>query len=146
MGSSISSTIAEIYLQYLENIYINHWLDSKEILFYKFYVDDILFLYDQRKIGDQMILQKINNIDKNLQFKMSTEIHNTINYLDIFIRQESKSITIGLYRKPTETGTVVHLTSNNPLEYKVSAFLYYINRLTKLPITERSKQKNGKKY
>ena len=66
---------------------------------------------------------------------MSTEINNTINYLDIFIRQESKSITIGLYRKPTETGTVVHLTSNNPLEYKVSVFLYYINRLTKLPIT-----------
>ena len=35
MGSPISSTIAEIYLQYLENIYIRHWLDSKEILFYK---------------------------------------------------------------------------------------------------------------
>jgi hypothetical protein len=35
MGSPISSTIAEIYLQYLENIYIKHWLDSKEILFYR---------------------------------------------------------------------------------------------------------------
>ena len=42
MGSPISSTIAEIYLQYLENVYIKHWLDSKEILFYKRYVDDIL--------------------------------------------------------------------------------------------------------
>jgi len=50
MGSPISSTTAEIYLQYLENIYIKHWLDSKEILFYKCYVDDILILYDQWKI------------------------------------------------------------------------------------------------
>jgi hypothetical protein len=58
MGSPISSTIAEIYLQYLENIYIKHWLDSKEILFYKFYIDDILILFDQREIVDQMILQK----------------------------------------------------------------------------------------
>ena len=42
MGSPISSTVAETYLQYLENIYVKHWLDSKEILFYKRYVDDIL--------------------------------------------------------------------------------------------------------
>ena len=47
MGSPISSMIAEIYLQYLENVYIKRWLDSKEILFYMLYVDDILILYDQ---------------------------------------------------------------------------------------------------
>ena len=47
MGSPISSRIAEIYLQYLENVYIKRWLDSKEILFYMLYVDDILILYDQ---------------------------------------------------------------------------------------------------
>jgi len=29
MGSPLSNTIAEIYLQYFENIYIKHWLDSK---------------------------------------------------------------------------------------------------------------------
>jgi hypothetical protein len=52
MGSPISSKIAEIYLQYLENIYIKHWLDSKEILFYKHYVDDILILYDQQKTDE----------------------------------------------------------------------------------------------
>ena len=116
MGSPISSTIAEIYLQYLENIYIKHWLDSKEILFYKRYVD-ILILYDQREIDEQMILQKINGVDKNLQFKMSTEANNTINYLDTLIRRDSNGITIELYRKPTETGTVIHFTSNHPLEH-----------------------------
>jgi hypothetical protein len=42
MVSPISSTTAEIYLQYLENIYIKHWLESKEILFYKRYMDDII--------------------------------------------------------------------------------------------------------
>ena len=47
MGSPICSRIAEIYLQYLENVYIKRWLDSKEILFYMLYVDDILILYDQ---------------------------------------------------------------------------------------------------
>jgi len=38
---------------------------------------------------------------------MSTEVNNTTNYLDILIRRDSKGITIGLYRKSTETGTVI---------------------------------------
>jgi hypothetical protein len=67
--------------KHLENIYIKHWLGSKEITFYKHYVDDILILHDQRKIDEHMILHKINGADKNLQFKMSTEANNTINYL-----------------------------------------------------------------
>ena len=33
MGSPISGTIAEIYLQHIENNYIKHWLDSNEISF-----------------------------------------------------------------------------------------------------------------
>ena len=133
--------IAEIYLQYLENIYIKHWLDSKEILFYKHYVDDILILYDQRKTDEQIVLQKINGVDNNLQFKMSTEANNTINYLDTLIHRGNNDTTIELYRKPTETGTVIHFNSNHPVEHKISAFLYYINRLTIIAITESSKQR-----
>ena len=136
MGSPIS--IAEIYLQYLENIYIKHWLDSKEKLFYKHHVDDILTLYEE------MILQKINGVNKNLQFKMSTEANNTINYLYTLIHRDSNATTIGIYRKQTETDTVIHLASNHPVEHEISAFLYYINRLATLPITESSKQKEWK--
>ena len=54
---------------------------------------------------------------------MSTETNNTINYLNTLIRRESNSITIELYRKPTETGMVIHLTSNHPLGQKISVFL-----------------------
>jgi hypothetical protein len=48
-------------------------------------VDDILIAYDQEKTNEQVILQRINGIDNNLQFKMATEVNNTINYLDILI-------------------------------------------------------------
>ena len=33
MGSPISSTLAEIYLQFLEEKYIKQWLESKEIVY-----------------------------------------------------------------------------------------------------------------
>jgi len=72
---------------------------------------------------------------------MSTEVNKIINNLDILIQTNNDGITIEIYRKPTETGTVIHLTSNHPFEHKISAFLYYINRLITIPITEKSKQK-----
>jgi len=74
-------------------------------------------------------------VDRNLQFKIATEENNTIHYLDISIYRNNKNFSMGIYRKPTETSTVIHLTSNHPYEQKLSAFIYYINRLITLPIT-----------
>jgi hypothetical protein len=122
MGSPISGTMAEIYLQYLETTHIKHWLDSREIVFYKRYVDDILIIYDQSKTDEQTLLSHINKVDKNLQFKISTEENNTVQYLDISIYRNNNSIKIGIYRKPTATGTVIHLTSNQPHGQKNISF------------------------
>ena len=133
MGSSISSTVAEIYLQYVEEMYIKQWLDSKEIIYYKRYVDDILIIYDQNRTNEQAILHQINTADKNLQFKMSTEENNTINYLDISIYRNNNSIELNIYRKPTGTDTTIHFTSNHPHEHNT-------HRMITLPITEKSKQ------
>ena len=46
MGSPISGTIAEVFLQQLENIHIRPLLEDKRILLYTRYVDDILVIYD----------------------------------------------------------------------------------------------------
>jgi len=32
MGSSISSTMADVYLQYVEETHVKQWLESKEII------------------------------------------------------------------------------------------------------------------
>ena len=45
MGSPISSTLAEIYLQYFERIYIKQYLEIKNIIYYKRYVDDLFIIY-----------------------------------------------------------------------------------------------------
>jgi hypothetical protein len=46
MGSPISGTMAEIFIQHLEDSFIKHLLDSKSITFYSRYVDDIFIIYD----------------------------------------------------------------------------------------------------
>jgi hypothetical protein len=44
MGSPILGTIAEIFLQHLERIHIKLLLDSKHMVFYSYYIDDILII------------------------------------------------------------------------------------------------------
>jgi hypothetical protein len=45
MGSPTSSTIAEIFLQHMEQyVYITQFLASRNIIFYTRYVDDILII------------------------------------------------------------------------------------------------------
>jgi len=46
MGSPISGTLAEIFLQHLEKTHIKHFIDSKHFIFYARYVDDIFVICD----------------------------------------------------------------------------------------------------
>jgi len=115
MGSPISSTIAEIYLQFLEEIYIKQWLESKEVIYIKRYADDILIIFDQNKTDEKTIMNYINNTDKHLEFKLSDEENNTTNYLALSIHRNTKSSDLGNYRKPTHTDVTIQLSSNHPL-------------------------------
>jgi len=129
MGSPLSGTIAEIYLQYVEETYIKQWWDTNEIMYYKRYVDDVLIIYNNQKIKDHIIEEKINKLDRNLEFKMTTEDNNKIHYLDLTLQKNNNNIELSIYRKPTDTDTTIHFQSNHPQEQKIAAFMYYINRM-----------------
>ena len=138
MGSPISSTMAESYLQYIEGTHIKQWWDAGKITYYRRYVDNIIIIYDTTKVQDIITEQEIN-MDNNLQFKMTTENNNTINYLDLNLKRNESNLELSIYRKPKNTDTTIYYQSNHPYEQKIAAFRYYINRMITLPITERSK-------
>jgi len=50
MGSPLSSTLAEIYLQYFEELKVKHWMGMGEITYYRRYVGDIIIIFDQSKL------------------------------------------------------------------------------------------------
>jgi hypothetical protein len=52
MGSPISGTNAEIFLQHIENKHIKQALDTKNIILYTRFVDDILVIYDRQHTHD----------------------------------------------------------------------------------------------
>jgi hypothetical protein len=85
MGSPLSSTASELYLQYFEERIVKHWLEMKEIIYYRRYVDDIIPIFDQQKKDIHTINSHINNLHHNLDFTPTLEEHNTINYLDLSV-------------------------------------------------------------
>jgi len=54
-------------------------------------------------------------------------------------------MSIDIYRKPTETDTTINYHFSHPLEQKLSAYRYYINRLNTLPINTEERKKEEDK-
>jgi hypothetical protein len=48
--SPISSTQAEIYPQFFEELTITNWMENGEISYYRRYIDGIIIIFDQIKL------------------------------------------------------------------------------------------------
>jgi hypothetical protein len=77
VGSALSSTVAEIFLHYFEDKYIEHLLDTKNATFYVRYVDDILINYDSKKINTPNLLPlvwtKLSKMSNLIQHMKTTD-------------------------------------------------------------------------
>jgi hypothetical protein len=135
MGSPISGIMAEVFLQHIEDTHIKHLLDTKNIIHYTRYVDDILVIYDTRYIENNTVQNYIKQIHNNILLNPTYESNGQINYLDLTIIRNNSKLEIDIYRKPTTTNTTINNTSNHPIEHKTTAYRHYIKRMQTLPLT-----------
>ena len=96
MGSPISSTVAEILLQYIENIHIKHLIESRNIVYYARYVDDIFVIYDITKTSIDEIQKYVDHIHKNLKLTITQENNNQISFLDLLITRQTHKLDIDI--------------------------------------------------
>jgi hypothetical protein len=139
MGSPISGTMAEIFLQHIENKHIKQALDTKNIILYTRFVDDILIIYDSTRTTADDIHKYINNIHDSLQFSPTHENKVQINFLDLNITKKTNKLEKVIYRKPTTTDTTINYLSNHPIEHKLAAYRYHINRMLEPPLTKEER-------
>jgi hypothetical protein len=85
MGSPISSITAEIFLQYYENIFLKHLLESQNIIYYTRYVDDIFIIFDNTIIDPNHLTNSMNTVHNDILFKPTQETDNQISFLDLLI-------------------------------------------------------------
>ena len=143
MGSPISGTIAEVLLQHLEEAHIKHLLKTKSITFYTRYVDDMLITYDSTRTTYESILQYTNGIHSNMWLDPTTETNSRINYLDLLITRNPTKLGISIFCKHTSTDTTINFYSNHPLEHKIAAYRFHIERMFTLPLGEEQWKRNG---
>jgi hypothetical protein len=72
MGSHFSNTVAEIFLQYLENTHLKQILETKT-MFYTRHVDDMLMIYNAKHTKPETIHNLIKKTHPNLQFTPTHE-------------------------------------------------------------------------
>jgi hypothetical protein len=116
-------------------------LDSKGITFYSRYVDDILLIYDSSHTNLNAILQYANTIHNNLQINPTPENAGQISFLDLTVTRKINCLEIDIFRKPTTTSTTINYFSNYPLEFKLAAYRYYIERMFTLPLNKEHQHK-----
>lgn len=112
MGSPISSTVAQLVMEYLEEKVLSN--TNIPILFLKRYVDDCITAVPENQIDE--ILNAFNNFHPKLQFTSEVEIELKINFLDMtIIRQEdSDKLTTKWYTKNTWSGRYLNYNSHHP--------------------------------
>jgi hypothetical protein len=84
---------------------IKHWFETKEITYYRRYVDDNIIIFDKDRIDIDTINSYMNQIHQHLQFIPTIEENNKITYLDLSIHKNTHNLHIGIRRKPTQTDT-----------------------------------------
>ena len=134
-GSPISSTITEIFLQYLEDTHIKQLIDSKNIIFYTRYADNILIIYNTTRTTPDLINTFINQVHTAIQLNPTYE-NNCISFPDLLIIRKTSCLETDIRRKLTTTDTTINFSSNHPTEHKMAAYLYHITRIHSLPLTQ----------
>jgi len=56
---------------------------------------------------------------KQLEFKLKEEESKNINHLDISIPRPNNNICLRIHRKPTQTDTTIHFTSNDAIPLQI---------------------------
>jgi hypothetical protein len=78
MGTPLSSTMAEIFLQDLEKNRIKHLLEDEKIIYCNRYVDNIIIICIQTKITPQSLFEQFNVQHKDLQFTINEEVNTEV--------------------------------------------------------------------
>jgi hypothetical protein len=114
MGSPISGTMAELFIQRLEDSHIKHLMDSKGMTFFSRYLDDIYIINNPSYTSPTAILQYTSTIHNNLQLNTTPENAGQNHFLDLTITRKTTCLEIVIFCKPTTNNTTFNYLSQPP--------------------------------
>ena len=142
MGSPLSPLLAEIFMDQFENILFNSENPLINNIFYWYrYVDDIIccWLGTQRQLS--LFLNFLNSIEPSINFTLEIENNKSLNFLDLTISINNSIHEFSIYRKPSQTDTIIPFNSSHAWSHKLAFFHCMIHRLLSIPLSHDHFQK-----
>ena len=127
MNSPLGSSLANAFLTYHEQ----NWLDSCHLehrtLNYWRYVNDIFVIF---KLSDHLkrFQNHLNSCHVNMPFIIKTEQNNKISFSDVNVIREQGKFMKSVYRKPTFSGLYTNFDRFLPDNFKIGMIHTLVNR------------------
>ena len=120
MGSPLGPTFANIFMCFLEELFLDQCPHHFKPLFYRRYVDNTFVLFRDKSHAN-MFLEFITSFHPNIKFTMDVECNEQLSFLDILVSRSNSHFITGIFRKNMFTGLGLNYYSYCPLIYKLNS-------------------------
>ena len=118
MGSPLGPTLANAFLCFHEQIWLNECPDEFKPVYYRRYVDDRFVLFHSPDRLEKF-RNYLNSKHRNIRFTCEKKDSNSMPFLDVLITRTSNGFKISVYHKLTFSGVYSNFNSFISEEYKV---------------------------
>ena len=116
MGSPFSPVVANIYMEYFEELVLGPEVPDP-IREWKRYVDNVFSIIPKGK--RDILLNYLNSIDPHIKFTVEQpNVEGAIPFLDTFPQPKGENISVLVYRKPTHMDRYLDFNSSHPISAK----------------------------
>ena len=119
MGSPLGPSLANAFLCFHEQIWLNDCPEDFKPVYYRRYVDDIFALFRSPDHLEKFT-NYLNSKHKNIKFTYEKESNNSLPFLDILISRSENGFKTSVYHKPTFSGVYSNFNSFIYDEYKLA--------------------------
>ena len=127
MGSPLGPTLANLFLAYHEEKWLNDCPVQFKPKYFRRYVDDVFLMFEKRN-QVKKFLKYMNTRHNNIKFTLEEEENDSLSFLDIKITRENGKLTTSVFRKKTFSGVYVNFNSFLPRDYKRGLILTLLFR------------------
>ena len=134
MGSPLSPLLANVFMRHLEEE-----LSDNDLIpsFYKRYVDDTLAIMPGVDAAKNF-LDVLNGLHPSIHFTMELSNNDSIPFIGTLITKNGNKVETQVYRKPTNTGLLLHFQSHTDLRYKRCLIKTMVHRAKELSSTHQA--------
>jgi len=127
MGSPLGPTLANMFMSYHEDIWLDNCPEQFRPVYYRRYIDDIIVLFKHESHLSQF-KEYLNSQHQNIKFTSEKEEGDIMPFLDVLIKRENGSFTTSVYRKQTFSGVYTNFNSFLDKSYKLGLVFTLLHR------------------